>query len=200
MIIELCGLPGAGKTHLAKKIAVERGYYIPKVRSRFRLVWFNFIFFLTHPIISKKLWWRIRSELHGKLGYYKFMNFYCNLNARYIAAERADKAVLDQGYAQNILSVFDRKLSEGEIRKYIASIPHLDLIVIVDTPEDIRSQRTSERGYVARERFGPEYVAKWQNVVVENYKTLCALLRTLPIKSAIIKNEEDANQLIASLS
>lgn len=170
MTIELFGLPGSGKTTLAKKLEDEKGFKIIKINSRKELLYFNFIHFFKHPAGSlANLFFIIKNSPNPKIFYYKFMNFFMDINARYEKALFCDKAVLDQGYFQNVLSVFEKPITPDLLKRYLKYLPEPDRLIIIDILPEEALNRTQERGYYARERFGKDYVENWRKTVLWNY-------------------------------
>lgn len=170
MIVELFGLPGSGKTTLARKLEAEKGFKIIKINNRKELLYFNFIHFFKYPVGSSvNLFFILKNSPNMKLFYYKFMNFFMDINARYEKARFCDKAVLDQGYFQNILSVFENPITIDLLKIYLKYLPKPDKLIIIDTSPEEALNRTQERGYYARERFGKDYVENWRETVLWNY-------------------------------
>ena len=59
MIIEIYGLPGAGKTTLAKKMASEFNIPLIKIRGKTELFFYNLLYFFLHPAAFLKGFWYI---------------------------------------------------------------------------------------------------------------------------------------------
>lgn len=188
MVIELFGLPGAGKTTLAKKLETEQGFKIVKIRSRWELLYLNLRHFFKNPVSSfMNLFFIIKSSPNLRLFYYKFMNFFMDINARYEKAGSCEKAILDQGYFQNILSVFEKPINQYQLEKYLRYLPKPDKLIVVDTPPEEIQRRVGERGYYSREKFGKEYVEKWRETTAQNYELVKAEIKNLGVNYEIIK-------------
>lgn len=170
MITELFGLPGAGKTTLAKKLEAEEGFKIIKINNKKELLYFNFIHVFKYPVGSSvNLFFIIKNSPNQKLFYYKFMNFFMDINARYEKAGRCDKSILDQGYFQNILSVFEKPITRDLLKRYLKYLPKPDKLIIIDISFEESLNRIQKRGYYAREKFGKDYVENWRKTILSNY-------------------------------
>lgn len=182
MIIELYGLPGSGKSTLAKKMAEEQGYKIIKIRKRWELVWYNLLFLIKHPYkFIALLVFLIKHTPDKNLLYFKLMNVFFDYNAKYQKALRYQNAIMDQGYCLNTFAIFDNAVSAEEIKKYFKLILKPDKLIILDISFKESLRRTTARGYFAREKFGRDYLKKWQAAIEENNKVFLEIVNELGI-------------------
>jgi len=196
MIIEFYGLPGAGKTTITEKLATRSDFKIVKIRTKKALFWYNFLFFLRHPIkFFVTLYYVIVNSPDRRIFYYKFTNTFLHHNAKYQKALRMGNAILDQGYFQNILSVFERPISASFLVKYTRFLLKPDKLIILDLPSDDVSRRIEGRGYAARERFDREYFGKWLEVVKMNNKIFLENLDKLGMDYNIIDARRSADDI-----
>lgn len=171
MIIELYGLPGAGKSTLAKKLAEEKKLEIVKIRSKKDLLFYNFIFFLKRPIkFLVSLFFIIANSSGLEIFYYKFMNCFLHYNAKHERSIKLAGAILDQGHFQNILSVFERPISQKKLLFYLKFIPRPDELIIFDLPKEEIEKRITARGYLGRENLKNIDQQKWQESMRSNHK------------------------------
>lgn len=171
MITELFGLPGSGKTTLANKMVADEGYTVVSVTNRRELLWLNLRYLLRHPVnFFVTLGYIVANSSDLSMLYYKFMNFFLDVNARYQKACRHPKAVLDQGYFQNILSVFEHEINAGALRRYMRFLLKPDKLMVLE------AQRMPSYGW--RERRGRAYFEQWQKVMRKNYETFLHHQRT----------------------
>jgi len=197
MIIELYGLPGSGKTSLAKKIVGETDFEIIKIKSKKELLYFNFLFLVKHPIkFFKLLFFVISNSLSSsKLFYYKLMNCFFDYNAKYQKALRCKFSIIDQGYFQNIISVFNKEISPKFLKKYIKFFILPDKLIILDINKKKRLAMMKKRGYFARDKFGRIYRKKWEKIIEYNDKILKKSLanKNVPVDYLIVKDKDISN-------
>jgi thymidylate kinase len=170
MIIELYGLPRSGKTTLAKKIVKKTDFKIIKIRERRELLFYNFLFLIKHPVKFLKLLFFVISNSLSKprVFYYKLMNCFFDYNAKYQKALRHKNAILDQGYFQNIISLFDKKIDSAIFKKYLKLILLPDKLFVLDVPSEELKKRIKKGAKLARSKFGQEYLKKWLEVIKKN--------------------------------
>ena len=168
MIIEFYGLPGAGKTTIAQKLEEKAGFKIIKIKSKKELIFFNILFLFKHPIrFFILLYYVINNSTSLKEFYYKFMNAFLT-NAKYQKAKKYKKAIIDQGYFQGILSIFNKKITLSKLNKYLDVILKPEKLFIFNLSPEIMKLRTASRGYFGRESFGEDYFEKWIETIIDN--------------------------------
>lgn len=174
MIIELFGLPGSGKTTLARGLEASGEAQRIRIGSRTELLARNVRFALRNPL----LFLRLLSYLirYGRRHLYtKFTNLFLGHNAKFQKARAAaGTVVLDQGHFQNLLSLFDRPMSEEVLARYAAVLPKPDELWICASEETERARRLAARGY------GGGNEARSPEAALANFKTAERILRSMP--------------------
>jgi hypothetical protein len=169
MIIEFYGLPGTGKTATAKKLEQETDFNIVKIKTKQELIFFNILFLLKHPIkFFVLLYFIIVNSVSLKEFYYKFMNAFLNCNAKYQKSKKYKKAIIDQGYFQGILSIFNKEIKNTSLNKYLNIILKPDILFIFEAPQVVRDKRILERGYYIRRGYNKEYLKNLENLISKN--------------------------------
>jgi glycosyltransferase involved in cell wall biosynthesis len=187
MIIELYGMSGVGKSTLAREIERNTDWQIIKIDNLFQLFWYNLLFSLTHPIkFISLLFLIIRNSPTLELFYLKFMNPLLHSNAKYQKALSCTKAIIDQGYLQNIISIFEKEISKKDILKYLKMIKKSDLYLILDLNNKDRLNRLENRGYGTRENFSKKYRDKWLSVIEKNNDAFRNILNKTNLNAHIL--------------
>lgn len=187
MIIEFCGLPGTGKTTLARKIESELGFSRVKIKNRRELVFYNFIFFIKHPLkFFIFLYFVIINAGSCKDFYLNFMNLFLQHNAKFQKAKKYKKAVIDQGYYQNAISLFKTSRDRIKIMKYAKHFLKPDKLIFFEIDEPTRLGRLEKRGYGSRQNFSKDYLESWNEASLSNSQTLKNVLDNLEVDYAIL--------------
>ena len=168
MIIEFYGLPGAGKTTLAKALEKEN-FTIVKIRTKWELAWYNFLFLAKHPIRFFRLFWQVLKNASSfKIFYTNFFNSFLHNNAKYQKALKFKRAIIDQGHFQNVISVFDNKLDLEKLKKCQKSFSRPDKLIVFEIDASLARKRMDSRGFVPRSEFDNKYQARWQEAMIFN--------------------------------
>ncbi|OGZ34767.1 MAG: hypothetical protein A2174_02380 [Candidatus Portnoybacteria bacterium RBG_13_41_18] len=184
MIIELFGLPGAGKTTLARELAQNYGFVAVKVSGFGELIILNFIFLFENPIkFIAGLYFILTNS---KNFYYKVMNCFFQHNAKFQKAKRMENAVIDQGHFQNLLSVLENAVSFGKMEKYAGFFPKPDKLIVLNVEPDLAQARLSQRGWTPRQSLGKQYLTQWSLVIGQNYRTFLDNIDKFDVAYSII--------------
>ncbi len=202
MIIELYGLPGQGKTTFAKRLQAEAGYKIIKIRSRFALYIYNILFLAKYPVKFFGLLYFIfkSSPCNVKIIWHKINNTFLHYNAKHLKSKKCQRAIIDQGYFQNFISVFEQELDDGLIAKYLKFVLFPDVLIFFDLDEERQREYVEKRGYYARDDFDEKHRKEWGKLSSKNNSRLKNYLKTQEMKIYYIRNNEDFKNLIKKLS
>lgn len=193
MIVELYGLPGSGKTTLARRIAAETDFALICVAGKKELLWLNALFFLMHPI--RFLFFAFFVAVHSenlRLFYYLFMNSFLHHNAKYMKARRYPRALIDQGHFQNMLIVFEKPMTVDALKTYAAHLCLSDKLLIVDVSPEEAERRLNERGWAPRAWTGSEYMKRFKGAMGANYQTSKEVIKTLAVDAFVIDADAPA--------
>jgi peptidoglycan/xylan/chitin deacetylase (PgdA/CDA1 family)/dephospho-CoA kinase len=191
MILELTGLPGAGKTTLASALKT-RGVQIIGTTGGWRALLHTFLFWFWHPVVAVRLARYVYTHAPREMRYSILMNGVVLSSSKFLRARRVSTqgniALIDQGFSQLVISV------PGLPEKLIALLPRPDILVVVETPRATRFERMYSRGRVPR----GEEAASWDTQAEES------LAKALPIFSNIFPDVlrvsgEDVETAIRSL-
>ncbi len=175
MYIEFFGLPGAGKSTLVRTLKEKDTTYVSA--RGVSLLWVP-LFIFQHPIITA--YWIIHALLESvSVRKFTLVRFKWSLLlhtfAQVVYAERSrERVILDEGFLQRALSVFETKKTHGELLRAIAHTIPADAYVEVVGEEPLFARY--KRPGADRGKSGQEYLAHWEDVVRHNYKTLLQVL------------------------
>ena len=185
-IIELFGLPASGKSTYARELEAG-GYERIKVRTRWELIKYNFIFFFHYPnkfIVG--LGYLIRYAGQSRWWYYKLMNLFFQHNAKFIKAQKFARAVIDQGHFQNLLSLFDQEQPASKLKKYASNFPLPNELIIFDLDPSERHKRLSYRPQKPRGEFGQTNQG-WSLAAEANFNTVKGFVNDLKLPKYSLK-------------
>ncbi len=177
-VVELFGLPGAGKTFLAEKLARERALPIIVIKNkivRWLLVFtyacrqpFNFCYFLR--LIHRE------SIGNKRLLFHKWRLFSFAVAKEVKVGWQKAEGVIDDGLFQFALSIYEKKITETEAKLILSRLDSNRMIVIVEAENEERMIRMKNRGRVPRFFLGENYLKDWQSTLTSNYEQFKSVL------------------------
>ena len=190
MIIELYGLPGSGKTTLARKLAAESNFEIVKIRTKRDLIFYNLLFLFSHPVKFIVLFCYLVINYNGRKEFYlNLMNNFLGANAKYLKARNVKNAIIDQGYFQGLTSISRKRISAETLARYADNIVKPDKLIVLDVSDEELARRVGGRGYFARAGFEDNEIKDWETVMRENDKIIKDNLKRLGIGYSLIKSD-----------
>lgn len=144
MIIELCGLPGAGKTTLAAELARSGNCQVVQLRGKLRIVFYLLKGFIRNPkLYYQGLRWCLR---HDASRYYTW-NFFC---IRYAKLQKALEmkggyVILDEGPLLNLMSYSQHVHDTEDLSYFSEYAKHIDQIVCLSPKEVDREAQIQAR-------------------------------------------------------
>ena len=182
MIIECFGLPGTGKTTIARELAARLSFDPIWVEGRRELVALNLRALLRHPVRFTR---RTARAFHepGRPGlqYYKLRHIFLSRNAIVEKARRSGTVFVDEGQVSNILSAFEEPLSEARILSELRHLELPDLLLRVTLAEEERKRRLQARGHVSRSSEGTDYLERWELAMRANEELVAQVLPRLGV-------------------
>lgn len=181
-IIEVVGLPGAGKSTLIEGVLTTHANVVsPLFASRFERRWYSLLYILLHPLSFTILFtifvvdaptWSLRQyTIHLLL-------VSC---ARYQKASRLAKqgsVIIDEGLWQRVITLSTIAITKHDfIRKCILfALPKKIKIVFVDGGDFSRFRTETDPSQNARLLHGSEVFEKWSMLAKENATYLRSVL------------------------
>lgn len=185
MIIELFGLPASGKTTLSKTWEKE-GWVRVRLNSRLEIVSFFLLFCFSHPFRAfKACWFVLRFSGDARLTYLKIANLLMYNFALWQKARTISKAALDQGPFQMLLSLFEYEQPPETLAALIRIVPKSDLIVVLNTPSEVRASRLVERGTTPRAEYGSEASERLLRVAKAHFPLVLTLFEQLHVPHTV---------------
>ena len=176
MIYEFIGLPGSGKTYHAQRLSSEIGAPMIGALSR-KDRFLGALCFATHrPLVVMRLVRELFCETHvsAALLWHKLFFLLGNALARESVAMRFETAVIDEGLAQYIYSLYEHRITVRDIQRYfdIVKLPEERTVTIIEASDNIRHERMAARGRVPRSAFGLSYGESWEEVLSSNHRLI----------------------------
>lgn len=196
MIIEFCGLSGAGKSTIARKLAAEHNIPVIKIETKRELFWYNAQFLLKHPLkFIARLIYVFGNSISFKMLYYKFMNSFLQTQAKFQKALKYPVCIIDQGYLQNIGTIFEKKINDGQLAKYLKYLLYPDKLIFFTADKSVLDNRLKDRGYFTRQFLDEKYLMAWKEIVYHNYHLFSGLINSLPCESLIVDGNRSPEEI-----
>ena len=192
MIVEFFGLPGSGKTFCAHALARKHNIPVFSVSNRFEKYVFVILFSCLHTgsflFFLKEF---ISNNSHDPpLLRHKIRTTYFNTIAReQKAAFSNKKGIIDEGFFQMLLALYERRAEKPELLECIRYIPPRT-IFLVESKKATRETRMAKRGRVPRGFFlrDVSYHKHWFPIIERNYDEIKHLV-IARYRHGIIRNE-----------
>ena len=195
MIIELAGLPGAGKTTLAQALAKETGLSVLTL-SYFERVVFSVLFLILYPFASWRLWRLLVRGANGNktLEDILIKNALLNAGAKHMRASIGG-GVIDQGLVQSLLAALPE--NKEEILKVSKALPPADLVVFCGISEELRHQRLSLRAVRTRASVSAEEADRWERSSLATAQLVEVSLKEggMPVVSVVVDDSLNVRAL-----
>lgn len=157
MIVELFGLPGSGKTTIARSFAKDGAVVVP-AQSFFDIAGEGFIFLACHPMRAVRFFFFVFRNAPIQYRALLLTNLFFASVAKYARAKRLSRrggiVVIDQGPFQTFLSLFEEDPSETALRKLLSILPKPDILIALSVSEEERVKRIEKRGRAVRPSAG----------------------------------------------
>lgn len=184
MIVEFCGIPGGGKSTLARAYAERypESAYLVHLEMKKRLPEFLYgtLFFLRHPIV---FFWIINFVLHHHMRglFWYSLHMAIRASAKYQKACGVGQSIrvfLDEGLVHMLCTIPARPLSMQELRKWTRRFLLVDVVCVVDEG-DFHRFHNSQATLHPRVRRGDSELKKWELAVKENTRNTLLSLNDL---------------------
>lgn len=173
MIIELFGLPGAGKTTVANRLINEGFFVIKKPRLFLRII-YSMLYFFINPKFALSLFYHLilnvyRSKYVSKLKLFNFWFFviYTTLLAKYFIVtfhRKESMVIFDEGLAQFFLGT---SINQSLI-PFKKLIEYSEYIIIIKVDERERLSNINRRdGFQTKAKFGTKYKTEFNKRIVD---------------------------------
>jgi shikimate kinase len=181
MIHEFIGLPGAGKSYMAEKLARERGFKQGEISSRAEMYKLALIFALQHPGFFTRLLFVLIKENYKntKLLKHKLMTLVLLVVAREFKAGK-DGVMIETGFFQLLLSLYEREIKSGDINWCLNWLKKRSYVLyIIEATSEIRMKRIQERGRIPRGGVVTENKkrAEWFALLEHNFEIISEMIK-----------------------
>ena len=182
IIIELYGLPGVGKSTLARTLALEHGFFLVPSSSVSR---FDYIALSMRYPLMVGYWLLLIFKNYQVTKSIKHLRYNISLLfmslKKILTAYRSKqlRVVVDEGLLQRLLSCSDILLSKKDIARLVACSPHGNLLVLVNDREVLHDRFTSSAH--ARASEGETLLKQWRQNLKANLETLTPVIQCLSL-------------------
>lgn len=189
MIIEFYGLPGSGKTTIARAIAEcanDRSVTYLHTSPRGEIVRYFPVFFARNPVCTF-FWLKeivkecMRFHFRALFRYKLHLFFISVVQYQKAYSKKNDISLIDEGLYQRILSLYESQMRKQEIERCIQHIPKPDVLVITSNKETefYRFLRSPHRHESPRLRLGQKYFENWMDIIRKNDVAVREAVRSL---------------------
>lgn len=183
MIIELVGLPGAGKTTLSKAL-VEKGISKPfTVSNKATLILLALLGMVLHPIAAAAVTSRVLAHSRG-MRLYGIVNAVLYPFAAY-ATGTFSPVHIEHGFFQGLLGFPAKNISLA-----VSLLPRPAYIMLLEAPREVRESRLASRGWRPRAEFGKEAEQAFATTTEAAYPAFFHTLKHQLPKKLIVCTED----------
>ena len=178
IIIELYGIPGGGKSTLARTMASEHGFTHITALGVSRLEYLTLFYHYTYTVLSWlpliiRNYFKVKSIKHLR---YNISLLFVSLKKIHLAQKSPQqKTVIDEGLIQRFLSYSDLVLTDGEITRLLAASPLGTVLVHVNDRqvEKDRYDEAHDRGSLGLKRL-----ENWRQNMAQNISKITVILQS----------------------
>ena len=198
-IIELYGLPGAGKTTLAKRLVAEYGFVLsaPILKKT------NYLTLTVQYPSVVYAWLKVITKNHRHTKNWSLFTY--NVSLLFSSLQKINEAfkssapavIVDEGLVQRLLSYSDVVLTEKEIKTLLKISPKGRTIFFVNDREVLGDRYSPSH---VRTKLGEEYLAKWKHNLKQNLTLVTHVLGASPDVDLIESKDMSADDILQKLT
>lgn len=175
MIYELFGLPGSGKSYMARQISQSKEIAEIGITSTKERMVRAVLFMFFHPFFSARLITIFIKENYKspKLLKHKLATIVLEIMAREQKAKHG--MMIETGFFQLLLSIYERKIQDQDIAPVLRWLQKRGYMVyVIEANRETREQRIQQRGRIPRGGVVTDahQLAAWFGLLEENFETL----------------------------
>jgi hypothetical protein len=177
-IIELYGIPGGGKSTLARTIAAEHGFTHITALGVARLEYLTLFYHYTYtvllwlPLIIRN-YFKVKSIKHLR---YNISLLFVSLKKIHLAQKSSEqKLIIDEGLIQRFLSYSDLVLTDREIIRLLSASPLGTVLLLVNNRQvdQDRYDEAHDRGSLGLKRL-----ENWRQNMAQNISKITVILQS----------------------
>jgi hypothetical protein len=177
IIVELYGIPGGGKSTLARSMAATHGFTHVTALGVTRLEYLTLFYHYTYTVLSWlpliiKNYFKVKSIKHLR---YNISLLFVSLKKIHLAQKNTQHhVVIDEGLIQRFLSYSDIVLSEKDIKRLLLASPLGTVVVLVNDRAVDKDRYDEEHD---RGSLGMERLKEWRHNMALNVTKINTILQ-----------------------